>query len=467
MNDIKLISRENVRSWKYAKGGQLIPKHQTGNTIEQKAQEAATAKKHYYKYNIATQSWDENGTVYNMNLPEVKIVADSPETEANKRVLLNHGYTQEDLENPNIKAHLPALANMLYNYDINGINYLKGIGEVGLGLAGILTGGSGIGLAGALGKEGIKQGAKTLGRKALRFGVDTGVGATTDYASNKAIQGLSNGEYEGFGDLMNRGVFNGNKDDVLKPIFWDMVNPIGIASGIGTDMLINSNLGRSFTTSAMINLSPNMRRQGNIIVDNNYFHAPDKWYRYVDSPEVGTIQELGMNVTSKDASNIPSQSNRFRTSLINNSNWKHDKSGPKIFRKLGSAHGNHTQASAKQLWNGTIAGNNDLFKHGVLEGEIPENINVGINRRVFKTTPRENVNVGNRVGFPTGKMPIEGLRYFEHIPGTKKYKYEGEVLPHKIEYTVGQDNPFYTNQTQFLINANYSNPTHINALRKE
>lgn len=236
----RAIFAENARSWKHAKGGQLIPKHQTGNTIEQKVQEAATAKKHYDKYNVATQSWDENGTVYNMNLPEVKIVADSPETEANKRVLLNHGYTQEDLENPNIKAHLPALANMLHNYDINGINYLKGIGEVGLGLAGILTGGSGIGFAGALGKEGMKQGAKKLGRKALRFGIDTGVGAATDYASNKAIQGLSNGEYEGFGDLMNRGVFNGSKDDVWKPMLWDMVNPLGIAAGIGTDVFLNS-----------------------------------------------------------------------------------------------------------------------------------------------------------------------------------------------------------------------------------
>lgn len=428
----------------FAEGGNLF---YPGGELD-KVQKAVSDKEQYAKYNVATQSWDEDGTVYNMNLPELRITADSPETEANKRVLLNHGYTQEDLNNPNIKAHLPALANMLRNYDINGINYLKGIGEVGLGLAGILTGGSGIGLAGVLGKEGIKQGAKKLGRKALRFGIDAGVGATTDYASNKAIQGLSNGEYEGFGDLMNRGVFNGSKDDVWKPMLWDMVNPLGIASDIGTDVLLNSNLGRSLVTSAMLNLSPNMRRQGNIIVGNNYFHAPDKWYRYIDSPEVGTIQELGMNVTTTDASGIPSQSNRFRTSLVNNSNWEHDKSGPKLFRKLGSAHGNQTQASAKQLWNGTIAGNNDLFKHGVLEGEIPENINVGINRRVFNTTPRENVNVGDRVGFPTGEMPIEGLRYFEHIPRTKKYKYEGEVLPYKTEYVVGQDNPFYLNAKQ-------------------
>ena len=236
----RAIFAENARSWKHAKGGQLIPKHQTGNTLEQKAQKAALDKEKYAKYNVATMTWDENGYLPSMNLPEVSITTDSPETEANKKVLLNHGYTQEDLENPNIKAHLSALANMLRNYDINGVNYLKGIGIVGLGLAGILTGGSGIGLAGALGREGVKQGAKTLGRKALRFGVDAGIGAATDYTSNKAIQELSNGEYEGFGDLMNRGVFNGSKDDVWKPMLWDMANPLGIATGIGTDVFLNS-----------------------------------------------------------------------------------------------------------------------------------------------------------------------------------------------------------------------------------
>lgn len=220
----------------YANGGNLF--YDGGE--KEKVQKAVQDKNTYAKYNIAKQSWDENGALYEMQLPPVSITADSPKTEANKKVLLNHGYTQEDLENPNIKAHLPALANMLRNYDINGINYLKGIGTVGVGLAGILTGGSGIGLAGALGREGIKQGAKTLGRKALRFSVDTGVGTATDYASNKAIQGLSNGEYKGFGDLMNRGVFNGNKDDVWKPVLWDIANPLGVATGIGTDVFLNS-----------------------------------------------------------------------------------------------------------------------------------------------------------------------------------------------------------------------------------
>lgn len=219
----------------FAAGGNLY----TDGGDKDKIQKAVQDKNTYAKYNIAKPSWDEEGTLYEMQLPPVSITADSPKTEANKKVLLNKGYTKEDLNNPNIKAHLPALANMLHNYDINGINYLKNIGTVGLGLAGILTGGSGIGLAGALGREGIKQGAKTLGKKALRFGVDAGIGAATDYTSNKAIQGLSNGEYEGFGDLMNRGVFNGSKDDVWKPILWDMVNPLGIATGIGTDVFLS------------------------------------------------------------------------------------------------------------------------------------------------------------------------------------------------------------------------------------
>lgn len=242
----RAIFAENARSWKHVKGGQLIPKHQTGKSIEQKAKEAAAAKEKYAKYNIATMTWDENGYLPNINLPEVSITADSPETETNKRVLLNHGYTQKDLENPNIRRNLNVLANNILLREKKGKEYLENVGKVGLGLAGILTGGSGVGLAGALGREGIKQGAKTLRRKALRFGVDTGVGAATDYASNKAIQKISNGEYEGFGDLMNRGVFNGSKDDVWKSIVWDMVNPLGIATGIGTDFFLNSsNLGKA------------------------------------------------------------------------------------------------------------------------------------------------------------------------------------------------------------------------------
>lgn len=466
MNKIKLISRKNARSWKHAKGGQLIPKHQTGNTLEQKAQKAALDKEKYAKYNVATMTWDENGYLPSMNLPEVSITTDSPETEANKKVLLNHGYTQEDLENPNIKAHLPALANMLRNYDINGVNYLKGIGAVGLGLAGILTGGSGIGLAGALGREGVKQGAKTLGRKALRFGVDAGVGAATDYASNKAIQGLSNGEYEGFGDLMNRGVFNGSKDDVLKPMLWDMANPLGIATGIGTDLFLNSsNLGRALQINDTFNRGIyNATRHGDIRVTQRDLRAPDRWYRFVDRPEVGTIEELGMNVTSTDAAEIPSMSNNFRINTINNDMLKDN---IRIARKLGSAHGNMSQASAKQLWTGTIAGNNDLFKHGVLTGILPKEVYKGLNRRVYYKTDVDNINIGDRIGFPTGEMPIEGLRYFEKIPGSNKYKYQGEVIPHKTEYVIGQDNPFYTDRVQFVSNGDYTNPAHIHALRRE
>jgi hypothetical protein len=261
----------------FAPGGEL------GNDKD-KIQKAVQDKNAYAKYNVAKQSWDENGTLYEMQLPTLSITADSPQTERNKNILLNNGYTQEDLNNPNIRRNLDVLANNILLREERGKEYLGNVGKVGLGLAGILTGGSGIGLAGTLGREGIKQGAKTLGRKALRFGVDTGVGAATDYASNKAIQGLSNGEYEGFGDWMNRGVFNGSKDDVWKPMLWDMVNPLGIATGIGTDTFLNSyNFNK-----ALKSINPvNKNTQESFYSDNvTNVDAFRKWFDIVESNKI-------------------------------------------------------------------------------------------------------------------------------------------------------------------------------------
>lgn len=240
MNKIKLIPRENARSWKHAKGGQLIPKHQTGKSIEQKAKEAAAAKEKYAKYNIATMTWDENGYLPSMNLPEVSITADSPETETNKRVLLNHGYTQEDLENPNIRKNLDILANNILLREKRGKEYLGNVGNILSIPATVISGGSNIALSTA-GKAALKtipkisnhkissifkqlpgatiKMAKYAGKNVLadpvRYASDLASGAVTDLGVRSLINNVSKGEYNSLGDAIGGALFPENPNPVV------------------------------------------------------------------------------------------------------------------------------------------------------------------------------------------------------------------------------------------------------------
>jgi hypothetical protein len=80
---------------------------------------------------------------------------------------------------------------------------------------------------------------------------------------------------------------------------------------------------------------------------------------------------------------------------------------PALFRKHGSAHGNRTQGSWQQVWNGSTS-NDDSFPAYILEGNsLPDlTIPFGVRRSSFKVLPIEEVPAGGRIGFKTGEMPI-------------------------------------------------------------
>ncbi len=354
------------------------------NNIKQ----AVKDKQKYAKYNIATVSYDDKGEIYNMNLPTVKITAQAPD-------YLNY-----------VSEYDIARANQYYGNNLNNrANFLKNIGIYN--------------------KTGRSQFMQDIDRLAVLPNLAMiGAGLASGAIFNPAFSNLANVSFVA-NELSDKNYKNAGIEAALA------FGPSAVLKG--AQLIGKTNLVRSVVASSILkNGIKNATKRGGIVVNNKYFTSPDEWYRFVDKPEIGTIEELGMNITSTDALKIPSMSNNFRINTINN-----DMRGDniRIIRKLGSAHGNMTQASAKQLWNGTIAGNNDLFKHGILTGMLPKEVYKGRNRRVFYKTNIDDINIGDRIGFPTGEMPIENLKYFEELPN-KKFKYMGNVLPNKIEYVI-------------------------------
>lgn len=104
---------------------------------------------------------------------------------------------------------------------------------------------------------------------------------------------------------------------------------------------------------------------------------------------------------------------------------------PMMFRfdKFGSAHGNTSQAAKGELWGGTFA-RSKKFPGYVLEGRGQREVPMGINRSHFVLTPWEEIPIGQRIGFHTKEMPMEGLNMFRALPNGR-YKIEGELLPDK------------------------------------
>ena len=371
-------------------------------------QKAVEDKQKYAKYNIATVDYDDKGEKYNMNLPTVKITAKTPD-------YLNY-----------VDEYDIARANQYYGNDLNKkTRFLKDIGTYN--------------------KTGQSQFMQDINRLAVLPNLAMiGAGLGSGAIFNPAFSNLASASFVA-NELSDKNYKNAAIEAALG------FGPLGIVKG--AQMIGKTNLARSAVMSAMLrNGIKNATKYGSIDVNPKYFTSPDEWYRFVDRPEIGTIEELGMNVTSTDGLRIPSMSNNFRVNAINNANRGSNKF---IVRKLGSAHGNMSQASAKQLWSGTIAGNNDLFKHGVLTGRLPKEVYKGRTRSNYYKTDVDNINLGDRIGFPTGEMPIENLKYFEQLPN-KKFRYMGEVLPNKIEYVIGNSNPFYLNYKQPVNNILYS-----------
>ena len=53
-------------------------------------------------------------------------------------------------------------------------------------------------------------------------------------------------------------------------------------------------------------------------VGKEYFKSPDKWYRVTETPEVYGVEEVGRNVTTKDAVDMIVPSDKWRRSAIDN-----------------------------------------------------------------------------------------------------------------------------------------------------
>ena len=198
-----------------------------------------------------------------------------------------------------------------------------------------------------------------------------------------------------------------------------------------------------YISSRMLNRSINANPKGQIIVSDSYFNSPNNWYRITNTPEVYGIKEVGKNVTTRDSGilvDVPSDN--WRTSvldsplirdkegfLILDPNRHNEFNSIQLFRKSGSAHGNTSQASKGQLWSYGIS-NSSMFPTVILEGQAARQVPMGITRSKFKLTPWEDIPMGQRIGFHTGEMPLDNLRYFQKLENGK-YSYQGTIIPDK------------------------------------
>lgn len=196
-----------------------------------------------------------------------------------------------------------------------------------------------------------------------------------------------------------------------------------------------------FMASRILNRSINANPKGQILVSDSYFNNPNNWYRITNTPEVYGIKEVGRNVTTRDSGilvDVPSDN--WRTSVLEQPLIR-DKEGflmldpnrhnrsPRLLQKTGSAHGNTSQASKGQIWQNGIS-NSSMFPTVILEGQAARQVPMGITRTDFKLTPWEDIPMGQRIGFHTGEMPLDNLRYFQKL-GNGKYSYQGTIIPDK------------------------------------
>ena len=183
-------------------------------------------------------------------------------------------------------------------------------------------------------------------------------------------------------------------------------------------------------------------------VGKEYFKAPDKWYRITETPEVQGIEEVGKNVTTRDAAGMDIPVNNWRASMLENDikpiidqGWQYKKKDDMDFNfvKIGSAHGNTSQAAKSQIWSGTTAGSR-RFPKVILEGQAPNKIYAAYNpitkttlgRSSFKLQDWEGIPIERRLGFHTGEMPLENLTAFQDL-GNGKYSFK-PVIPEKRIY---------------------------------
>ena len=255
-------------------------------------------------------------------------------------------------------------------------------------------------------------------------------------------------------DLSNTG-FGDSKDMQSANLLFDLVVGPKVAKGVNKGVntaskFIGKKYVAPYVASRTLNRSINTNPKGQILVSDSYFNSPNNWYRITNTPEIHGIKEMGKNVTTRDSGAlIDVPSDNWRTSVLdqplirdkegflmldpNRPNGTFDSNkidwSPRLFQKSGSAHGNTSQASKGQVWQGGLS-NSNMFPTVILEGQAARRVPMGINRSRFKLTPWEDIPMGQRIGFHTGEMPMENLSYFQKLKNGK-YSYQGQIIPDK------------------------------------
>lgn len=241
----------------------------------------------------------------------------------------------------------------------------------------------------------------------------------------------------GFGDSKHEQALNTLTDWFVAPTLLKGENAIAKSVGSKTVRLAKPHiLGAELLKAA---------KRWDGTVGKSYFNNPDKWYRVTESPEVQAIEYLGKNATTRDAQHMDIPINRWRLDVINNAlkpvdgGWlvpSRTGSGTRlILTKRGQAHGNVSQAAKGQIWDGTFAASHK-FPGGILEGNMQLQVYRGFNpktiadsRSHFVLQNWKDIPQGARIGFHTGKMPIDGLTWFQRLPNGR-YSFR-DVLPAK------------------------------------
>lgn len=194
---------------------------------------------------------------------------------------------------------------------------------------------------------------------------------------------------------------------------------------------------------------------GRLVVSQDYFKDPTKFYRIGTTPEKFSIEYAGENIVSGSAESLGkvTPADAFRRTVTRNSRIQPGKGANEgywvlapeqsntkvtnLLQKVNSSHGGETQASAGTLWEGGL-NSDSRFPTVIFEGTMPETIRASwnstlgksIGRSTFVRQPSENLPIGTRLGFKTGEMPIHSTSSFvETSPGSGKFFYNGEIMP--------------------------------------
>ena len=276
----------------------------------------------------------------------------------------------------------------------------------------------------------ILSAAKNL----VKEGIKGGVGATAVNAVSKATTGKTWGE-----QVAQSASVSSNLGEFINPGFILGFPSYNISNIV--PKTIRQKYVAPYMASRILNRSIKANPKGQILVSDSYFNNHDNWYRITNTPEVYGIKEVGKNVTTRDSGvlvDVPSDNWRV---FVLDQPLIRDKEGflmlnpnrynrpSRLFQKTGSAHGNTSQASKGQMWQNGIS-NSNMFPTVILEGEAARQVPMGITRTDFKLTPWEDIPVGQRIGFHTGEMPLNNLRYFQKLRNGK-YSYQGTIIPYK------------------------------------